>query len=327
MKPGLQLDTEPTLIDDSHDKRPIERIPLRDTAIELEVFIHRDGTEGLTPLLIVNSIEFPIPPTLAFCEKMRAAGYRTVFVRRPGFGATPGLPTALLTPKQVRNGAPSATEAALLNLLIETLELKNITLLGMGTSNPICMRLAQLCPEISFTIFANPLFNPAIWDVIKPSWLRRMIRQTLQTRSGLKIAVRGLKAILRRDPLWFYQQFAQKSRGDQDFVRANKADFTLSGVFLQKIEPDTFFYDLQTALIEETKWDPAILNGLDAVIFSGVETTSKWKKAIAEEAERLRLPIQFARSGDLFVAYASPDELVDLLKKHKAKQDQAVPAP
>lgn len=326
MKPGLQLDTEPTLIDDSQDARSIERIPLRDTAIEMEVFVHRDGTQGLSPLLIVNSIEFPIPPTLAFCEKMRAAGYQTVFVRRPGFGATPALPGALLTPKQVRNGAPSATEAALLNLLIETMELKGITLLGMGTSNPVCMRLAQLNPEIKFTVFANPLFNPAIWDVIKPSWLRRMIRQTLQTRSGLKIAVRGLKAILRRDPLWFYQQFAQKSRGDQAYVRANKADFKTSGVFLQSIEPDTFFYDLQSALIEETHWDPALLDGLEAVIFSGLETTPKWKKAIAEEAERLKLPIQFARSGDLFVAYASPDEFIDLLKQYRAKQDQAVPA-
>lgn len=323
MIPAFHLGREPTSSDGPNDRRIFRRVALRDTAIELEVFIHRDDLDGLTPLLIVNSIEFPMPPSLNFCEQMRRAGYQIVFVRRPGFGKTPGLPTILLSPKQVEARAPAATEAALLNLLIETLDLKQVTLLGMGTSNPICLRLAQLNPEIAFTVFANPLFNPAIWDVIRPSWLRRMIRQTLQTRSGLTIALRGLKAILRRDPLWFYHQFAQKSEGDRAYIAANKSDFKMAGLFLQRIEALTFFYDLQTALVEETKWEPATVKPLNAVIFSGVETTKKWTSAIAKEAERLGLPIRFADSGDLFVPYASPDALLDTLKHYHATQDQA----
>lgn len=323
MTPVFQLGTEPGSPDRPNDQRPLRRVALRGTQIELEVFIHREDLDGLAPMLIVNSIEFPMPPSLEFCEQMRGAGYQTIFVRRPGFGKTPALPTILLSPKQVEARAPVATEAALLNLLIETLELKQVTLLGMGTSNPICLRLAQLSPEVSFTVFANPLFNPAIWDVIRPSWLRRMIRQTLQTRSGLTIALRGLKAILRRDPLWFYTQFAQKSEGDRAYIAANKTDFKTASLFLQRIEALTFFYDLQTALIEETNWERAAIQPLNAVIFSGVETTTKWKSAIVKEADRLRLPIRFADSGDLFVPYASPDQLLDAIKHYDVTRQHA----
>ena len=285
--------------------------------------IHRDEIADRPTFLIINSIDFPIPPSFGFCEKIWAAGYQVVFCRRPGFGNLPGLPEPLLAKSQVKNRSAIASESALFSLLIKSLGLTDIVLMGLGTSNPICYRLNQLNPEIRYTIYANPLFHPAIWDVIKPPWLKRMIRQTLLSRSGLKIAVRGLKAVLRRDPIWFYRQFAQKSAGDQQYVSRNLDDFRAAGEMLQNITPATFYYDLQNALIEDTCWNPDVTRDSNAIILAGHETTTKFKAAIKAEAERLGLPIVFAKSGDLFVPYASQNHVVEILKSRVPRRASA----
>ena len=298
-------------------RRRMRRFKVGDTSIEMEMMIFKDELSDRQPLVIVNSIDLPMPPSIAFCEKMWAAGYQVIFFRRPGFGFTPSLPNTLMGKTEIAKLAPVATEAALLAVALQSLRLKNITLLGLGTANSICQRLAQLCPEVKFTIYANPLFHPGIWDVIRPAWLKRMIRQTVLSKSGLKIAVRGLRAVLRRDALWFYTQFAQKSLGDQAYIDANKADFRKAGMFLQHMAPEIFFYELKTTLVVDTQWTPESLDSDKAIILSGTESTEKWKRSITTEAKRLGLPIIFADSGDLFVPYASPDTLLSVLETQK----------
>ena len=300
------------------DARGLKRVRLGDTSIELEVMVHGGELSSLTPLLIINSIDYPMPPSTAFCETMRAAGYQVIFVRRPGFGHTRPLPSVLMNKTEIKQHAPVATEAVLIKLLIDDMGLKGVRLLGLGTSNSICRRLSQMSDAIEFVVFSNPLFNPAIWDVIRPAWLKRMIRQTVLSKSGLKIAVRGLRAVLRRDPLWFYQQFAQKSAGDIAYIKTNQRDFLTAGMFLQKLQPELYFYELRSALIDDTEWNPKDCKNIDAVILSGTETTKKWKASIIEEANRLGLPIVFAEAGDLFVPYASPNSLIEILEHHSA---------
>ncbi|MEL6664767.1 MAG: hypothetical protein AAFQ24_01440 [Pseudomonadota bacterium] len=319
MTSATQTRPEPEWQRGEMDARGLQRVRLGDTSIELEVMIHGGELSQLTPLLIINSIDYPMPPSNVFCEKMREAGYQVIFVRRPGFGHTRPLPSALMGKQEIERHAPTATEAALIKLWIESMGLKDVRLLGLGTSNSICLRLKQMSDAIDFVVFSNPLFNPAIWDVIRPAWLKRMIRQTVLSKSGLKIAVRGLRAVLRRDSLWFYRQFAQKSAGDVAYIKANESDFLTAGMFLQKLQPDLYFYELRSALIDDTEWNPAHFRDMDAVILSGTETTENWKASIVDEADRLGLPIIFADSGDLFVPYASPDSLVEILEQHSSK--------
>ncbi len=310
----VKFESDPIGEEPADNRRRMRRLAVGNTSIQLEIMIFKETLSDRRPLVIVNSIDLPMPPSTAFCEKMWAAGYQVIFFRRPGFGLTPALPNALMSKPEVTKLAPVAAEAALLAMTFQNLGLKNVVLMGLGTSNSICQRLSQLCPEVQFTIYANPLFHPGIWDVIRPAWLKRMIRQTVLSKSGLKIAVRGLRAVLRRDALWFYKQFAQKSLGDQAYIEANKGDFRKAGTYLQYTAPEVFFYELKTALVVDTDWNPNSLNPDKSVILSGVETTEKWKRSIIAEAKRLGLPIEFASSGDLFVPYASPDKLLEILK-------------
>lgn len=305
--------------------RGMRRLSLSESSLELELMIHGEPNSGRRPLLILNPIELPLPPSEQFCDTMWQAGFQVYFVRRPGHGRSASLPQTLLTKAEVKNKSGVAVEAALMKVMIEELDLQDIVLLGIGTSNSVCMRLAQLCPRVAYTVYSNPLFHPGIWDVIRPDWLRRMIRQTVMTKSGLMIAIRGLKAILRRDPLWFYNQFAQKSEGDQAYVKDNPEDFLSAGRLLQSLDPNHYFYELRTALIEDTKWSLDLKGRSNAVILSGVETTENWKKNITAEAEHLGLPLVWAPSGDLFVAYASPEVLLETLTK-KAPRQQSLSA-
>lgn len=296
------------------DPRALKLVSIGNTSIEIEVMIYRQVLGSLRPLVIVSSIDLPMPPSCEFCEQMWQAGYQVICIRRPGFGRTADLPSILLDSREVKNLAPVGAETVLLRLLVDSMGLKDLVLMGLGTSNSICFRLAQICPEIALSIYANPLFHPAIWDVIRPAWLRRMIRQTLLSKSGLKIAMSGLRAVLRRDPIWFYKQFAQKSPGDVAYVAKNLKDFEQAGLYLQRISPETMYYELQTALIEDVHWQASVTRASNAVILSGAETTRNWKREITKEADRLGLPIVFAPAGDLFVPYVSPETLRSILE-------------
>lgn len=295
------------------DPRAMTSVTIGATSIAIDVMIYRGKLSDLQPLVIINSIDLPMPPSEAFCERMWTAGYQVIFFRRPGFGGAPGLPAALLSESEIKNRAAVTMEAALFKLLIETLGLQNIILIGLGTSNPVCFRLSKMSADIQFSVFANPLFNQGVWDIIRPPWLQSMIRQIIGSRSGLKIAVQGLKAILRRKPISFYHQFAQKSAGDRAYILANETDFKDAGRLLQNVSADTAFYDLRMSLIEDTLLEQGYFDDVDAVILSGVETTEMWKNHIRSEAERLAVSVVFAPSGDLFVPYASPDTLLDIL--------------
>lgn len=312
---------------DTHEwtpgERVLKRVKVGDTSIEIERMIHRGPEISRQPLVILNSIDLPMPPSHAFCEHMWSAGYQVIFIRRAGFGPTACLPSILLSSQEVRKLAPVAAEAAMLSLYFDSLQLENIVLLGLGTSNSICRRLTQMSPRLQLSIYSNPLFHPDIWGVIRPAWLKRMIRQTLLSKSGLKIAVRGLKAVLRRDPLWFYRQFAQKSAGDLNYISENLEDFRQAGQCLQDLPPDVFYYELQTALISDTAWPASVTRGSAATILSGRETTTLWQSKIKAEAGKLGLPIVFADSGDLFVPYTSPDLLVQIIRDHVANPAQS----
>lgn len=308
--------TSPVAHRENADPRAMLPITLEHSSIEIDVMIYGQQRTEHRPLVILNSIELPMPPSQAFCERMWHAGYQVFFVRRPGFGGAPGLPAALLTPAEVQNGAAAITEAALHKRLIETLGLTNVVLLGLGTSNPVSMRLSKLSPDVRLTILANPLFHHEVWDIVRPRWMQSMVRQTLISRSGLKITVKGLKSALRRNPQWFYRQFAQKSAGDIAYVSENADDFFNASRLMQNISPETVYYDLQMAMVQDTNVDEAYFRDVTAVILCGEETTETWKTQIAGEAERFSIPLVFAPSGDLFVPYRSPDTLLGLLSEH-----------
>lgn len=313
----------PEPVQDSIDPRTVRPILIDESAIEIDVMIYRQHLSELTPLVIINSIELPMPPSQVFCDLMWHAGYQVIFVRRPGFGGAPGLPRALLSAKEIRNGAAAITEAALLQRLLDTMGLSDAVLLGLGTANSVCVRLSKLSRNVQFAVFSNPLFHQDVWDIVRPRWMQSMIRQTLTSKGGLRFTVLGLKSALRRNPLWFYRQFAQKSAGDVEYVAENASDFEAASVLLQNMTPEMVYYDLQMALVHDTKVDASFFRDIDGVILCGHETVEDWKSRMEEQSSHFDFPIVFAPSGDLFVPYRSPHVLLELLDANATRRASA----
>ncbi|MEL6828416.1 MAG: hypothetical protein AAFN91_19395 [Pseudomonadota bacterium] len=291
-------------------------ISLGGSNIALRVMIYRGYISDLQPLVILNSVEYPMPPSVAFCEQMWANGLQVIFIERPGFGSSAGMPRALFTGELIEKGATASTEAVLIQKLIAQLELKPFVLLGMGSANPVCYRLSLISGRVSFSLFSNVVFNKDILDVFRPRWLQQMFRQMVHSQAGLKIATAGIKFRLRRKPLEFYRLLMHQSPGDVRYVNDNPADFIAAGQLFQHIDHATLDYDMRMSLKPDLILKDGLFAGRNAVAFSGTETPDHWRLQLDSEAERLGIPVAYAPHGDFLAPYASADFLLSLVQKH-----------
>lgn len=301
---------------DRRDQRKFELINPGLGSIELETMIHRRNEPGRRPLVIVNSIEYPMPPSAAFCELMWSHGLQVIFIRRMGYGRTPRLPKVLLTDTNIKNGVAVVTEASILARLLAHLELRSVVLLGIGSGNPTCYRLCKLYPEVSLSIFSNPVFNQDSWSGYKPAWFRTMLRQTVSTKNGIKIAAKGLRFHIKRDPEAFFRKMLQKSSGDRCYVRENRSDVLAACEVMQDLSSKTMYYDLAMSLRPDLTLVDRFFEGSVAVALSGQETTQEWLSETRKETARLALPMIQTPRGGMFVAYASPKSIIEIVEQY-----------
>lgn len=306
------MDTSPQV----RSPRVESMISLGDSNIALRVMIYRGYVSELQPLVILNSVEYPMPPSIAFCEQMWANGFQVIFIERPGFGSSAAMPRVLFTEELIAKGATASTEAVLIQKLITQLELKPFILLGMGSSNPVCYRLSLISERAAFAVFSNVVFNKDILDVFRPKWLQQMFRQMVHSKAGLKIASAGIKYRMRRKPLEFYRLLMHQSAGDVTYVDKNPADFVAAGQLFQHIDHATLDYDMRMSLKPDLILKDGLFAGRDAIAFSGTETPDHWRAQLDSEADRLGIPVAYAPSGDFLAPYASVDFFLSLIKKH-----------
>ena len=296
------------------DPRAFKLVRLSPGSIAVEVMTYSEGTPGLRPILILNSIELPMPPSVSFCEKMKQHGFQVVFIRRPGFGNTPGLPRILLSHSNIKNGAASVTEASLIAQTIKTLNLKDVVLLGIGSANHVCYRLCGLSPEIVLSIFSNVTFNQDYWEGFKPLWLRSVLQQSVMTKTGFQIATKSLKYYLRKQPISYFNHLFSTSSSDQQYLRENSRDFLKASELLRRIDAETYFYDVTMSLGGDQFLKDRFFERVPAVVLEGPEETARWRERTKSEAERLCIPIVHAPRGGMLVAYLSPDSIIETVE-------------
>lgn len=281
-----------------------------------EVMIYGDQLRDMQHLLIFHSIEFPVPPSPAFCDLMWQAGLQVVFVRRAGFGQSTPLPKALIQKTPVTTGATAMAEAVMLRKLIATLHLSDIVVLAMGSSNPVVYRLVQIAPEVSYTVFANPMFNQEIWQVFTPVWFRSMLQQIVTSKSGLQMAYQGMKLLIRKDPIAFYSHIYQKNAFDLKYVRENEDDYRLAGAFTTRINPGQLYYDTMMCLSHDPMLKDGFFTDINGTALIGADSSAHWRSEMDRESKRVGLPVVHADKGDLFCAYKSPQTLISLIENH-----------
>lgn len=298
--------------------RQFKQLTVGEQIFNFEMMIFREELQKKRPLVILNSIEFPVPPSEAFCELMWANGLQVIFVRRAGYGASSPLPDALIKPQSIKDGATAAAEAAMLRQLLAKLRLENVILLAMGSSNPVAYRLIQMAPEIEISILSNPIFNQDVMRVFRPAWFRTMLQQVITSKSGLHVAAQGIKLLVRRDPVSFYKHIFQGHPEDIAYVEANPDDYKEAGKYLIDSDASLLYYDALMCLRPDPLLRDSYFEGRQVVVMVGEHSSDYWKDEMEREANRLGLPVVYAPHGDLFSGYASPNTVISIVDGYKS---------
>lgn len=260
------------------------------------------GGDHLRPLVFLTSIEYPAAPPWGFCIDAANAGFGVYSIRRPGFGESEAV-----------SGIDQ--QASLIEAFFEEAGLKNIVLVSVGSANPVGARIAIKSGRVTFSVFANCVFNRDVMGEFRPAWFGRLLSQTTESQAGARISLGAIRQAGRQfGSQWFYQTCFQKSPGDISYVKTYPREMAEAWEVASAISPETWQQELHPSL----KGDPFLTDGLFASLpslaISGLETTDSWKTGFEAEAQRLNIPVSYLTSGDILVPYQSGTELLALLK-------------
>ncbi|MCA8901866.1 MAG: hypothetical protein KDA53_11525 [Hyphomonas sp.] len=266
----------------------------------LEFFV--SGAESGRPLILLNSLEYPGPAPHSFTGPASARGFRTIVVRRPGFGRNAPLPDPV-------------QQAALVMEFIERGGFRDAVLVSNGTANPVGYRIAGVSPCVALSVFANCAFNHPIMSEFQPAWFARALEQALQSPAGARLTLMGLRSswgVFGRR--WVHETVLRKSAGDIAFLRdhADLADDAIDDL-VARIDARTFAMEIGASLNHDALLQDACFEGVPALTVSGEETSDQWKAGIESEAARLGLPVAYLPSGDALTVFQSGPQFLDLV--------------
>ena len=268
----------------------------------LEYMSH--GAVGLRPLVILQSLEYPGWPAPDFCSLAEKAGYRTLCVRRPGFGGVPPVPDL-------------DAQVSLIGGFFRDQELDDVVLICSGTANMLGYRLAQ-DESVGLTVLANCCFNHDPMAEIRPDWFARAVQETLTSAAGARMALVAMKSsegVFGK--YWVTENFMQKSPGDLAYLHRNRELFSEAVDSLHRgLDIHTFIMELRSTLQADPFLQDGCFEGVNVISVSGLETSEHWQAAIRAEAGRVGVPLHFFPSGDALVIYQSAGELMDLLRQY-----------
>lgn len=264
------------------------------------------GADDLRPLVFLTSIEYPVAPPWGFCIDAANAGFGVFSIRRPGFGASDPV-------------AGIDQQAALIQAFFEEAGMEDIILVSVGSANPVGARVAVKSPRVSFSVFANCVFNRDVMGEFRPAWFGRLLAQTTESRAGARISLGAIRQAGRQfGSQWFYQTCFQKSPGDVAFVKTFPREMTEAWEVSSAICAETYQQELHPSLMGDPFLRDGLFSSLPCMAISGLETTDSWKAGFEREAARLGVPVSYLSSGDIMVAYQSGTELLTLLKTRVA---------
>ena len=259
------------------------------------------GDRTLRPLVILQSLEYPGWPPVGFCEHAEAAGFRTISVRRPGFGANPPL-----TSMDAQTG--------LVADFLSAEGIEGAVVVSNGTANSIGQRLVLSgCPRIDFSVFANCGFNYEQMGEFRPEWFARTLEQALRNPAGARLSLMALKSSWGIfGHTWVYENMWAKSPGDLAFLRDHPE---LMGevieMLLARLDVPTFILELSAALDRDPILADGCFQDVPAITVSGTETSDTWKAGVETEAARIGLPpVVYLPSGDTQVLYQSAGDFI-----------------
>lgn len=261
------------------------------------------GSDDLRPVIMLTSVEYRAAPPWGFCVDTANEGFGIFCVRRPGFGAS--------TPV-----AGVDAQARLLEAFLDEADLEDVILISTGSANPVAARLALLSRRITYSVFANCVFNRDVMGEFRPSWFGRLLAQTVERRAGARVSLSAIRQAGRQfGASGFYQTCFQKSPGDVAYVKTHPREMAEAWEVASSITPETYQQEMGPSLMGDPFLVDGLFKDLPALAVSGEETTASWKSGFEQEAARLGIPTAYLSSGDIMTVYQSGMELLNLIRQ------------
>lgn len=266
------------------------------------------GDSDLRPFMILNSAEYPGLPPQEFCRRMERAGFFTLVVQRPGFGAS--------TPAPSLDGQLRVIES-----FITQAGLDDIVLMSMGTSAPVGSRLALRREDISFTLLVNASFNRDATFELRPDWFARLVRQAVTSEAMARAALSWIKGNARLfGHTQLFEKWYSKHPGDLQFLRKHADEFDEVAQALFGLDVQTFRNEVLMSVDHDPFLNDERFAGENLIALSGEETTASWKQGFEAETQRLALAHEYLPSGDCFAPFLHPERLINLVDAYTGER-------
>ena len=293
----------PLLVDqeDVHRSQTIS-VDAQGRQVEFRQYGPRDGR----PVIILHSLEYGYAPSDKMIEVANARRLNLIFPLRPGFGAT--------------SAAPTREEAAqIVRAFIETLDLSDVTLLGLSFSGPLALAVQDQNPRISQTSVINYGLNAQ--DKMKnihPRWVRGMLRMGLSSTASFSFGANtALSMIKTFGGPRFFRTVYRSQESDQVFVEENLPLFEMYADYIAGADLQALRNDIESALLPNPDLDGQISRAKSLTAMISCDQNGVGSAETEADAKRLGLTFKtFEHRGRNWL-FKHPDALFDeLFRQH-----------
>lgn len=293
-----------SLLVDPKDVRRSETIKVDPQGRQVE--FRQYGPSDGRAVIILHSLEYGYAPSEKMIEAANSRRLNLVFPVRPGFGATSPAPT--------RDDA-----AQLLRAFIETLDLTDVTLVGLSFSGPLALAIQDENPRISQTSVINYGLNAQDkMQNIHPRWVRGLLRMGLSSNASFAFGANTALSMIRTfGGQRFFRTVYRSQESDQMFVEENLPLFEMFADYIAGADPQTLRNDIESALLPNPDLDGQIKRAKSLTAMISCDQNGVGSAETEADAKRLGLTFKtFEHRGRNWL-FKHPDALFDeLLKQH-----------
>lgn len=248
----------------------------------------RFGDPGARPLLMLHSLEYAAAPPWPLCLAAKEAGFQTIAVRRPGFGKSNALATI-------------DDQVAAISDLLSQLDVHDVLLQASGTSGQLACDLILREPRITCAIFSNFSFGPSAIEVLKPSWVQSVVKQSLQSEAAAELTLKSVKSILKlRGAGWFLRQVCSRSDGDLRFISDHEPELAEAADAFMSLNATCFRLEVFATRIATKTLDALKSHPTPLISIIGGESSDVFRAEAVSRAKYIGAYTVITETGDVF---------------------------
>lgn len=236
----------------------------------------RYGSATGRPVLILHSLEYGYLPSRQMIETGRARNLNLIFPLRPGFGRSNPATTS-------RSGA------RILGEFLTTLDLSEVTVIGLSTAAPLALQISNASPRVGRTVLVNYGLNVADkLKAIQPDWIRGLLNMSLNSPASFAVGLAAVRSVIRSfGGLRFYRRLYRDQSADEAYLEANLETFEVMADYLLHGESRSVRHDIVSAFAPNREIESLLATCPDTRVINSADQHGVDTAASRAEADRL----------------------------------------